>query len=80
MINQLTKYSKFKIILNYYQSKLVNIVSLHSEPSLQNLTIGSIENESNNFMNIASFSIKGIINLCNRLIARSSEIRNNDNW
>ena len=64
----------------YSFSTFGSIFSISSLPSLQNLTIGSIENESNNFMNIASFSIKGIINLCNRLIARSSEIRNNDNW
>ena len=64
----------------YSFSTFGSIFSISSLPSLQNLTIGSIENESNNFMNVASFSIKGIINLCNRLIARSSEIRNNDNW
>ena len=31
-------------------------------PSLQNLTIGSIENESNNFMHIPNLSIRSILN------------------
>ena len=55
----------------YSFSKFGSTFSISSLPSLQNLTIGSIENESNNFMNIQSFSIKGIINLCNQLIDRS---------
>ena len=55
----------------YSFSKFGSTFSISSLPSLQNLTIGSIENDSNNFMNIQSFSIKGIINLCNQLIDRS---------
>ena len=37
--------------------------SLSTLPSLQNLTIGSIENESNNFMHVSAFSISGINNI-----------------
>ena len=37
--------------------------SLSILPSLQNLTIGSIENESNNFMHVSTFSISGINNI-----------------
>ena len=37
--------------------------SLLTLPSLQNLTIGSIENESNNFMHVSAFSISGINNI-----------------
>ena len=45
----------------YSFSTFGSIFSISSLPLLQNLTIGSIENESNNFMNVASFSISGII-------------------
>ena len=38
-------------------------LSLSILPSLQNLTIGSIENESNNFMYVSTFSISGINNI-----------------
>ena len=44
----------------YSFSKFGGTVSMTSLPSLQNLTIGSIENESNNFMNVSSFSISSI--------------------
>ena len=37
-----------------------NLISL---PALQNLTIGSLENESNNFMNIPNLSIRSNINI-----------------
>ena len=42
-------------------SKFGSTFSISSLPLLQNLTIGSIENESNNFMNIQSFSISSIM-------------------
>ena len=45
----------------YSFSTFGSIFSISSLPLLQNLTIGSIENDSNNFMNVASFSISGII-------------------
>ena len=45
----------------YSFSKFGSTFSISSLPLLQNLTIGSIENESNNFMNVASFSISSII-------------------
>ena len=44
----------------YSFSKFGGTVSMTSLPSLQNLIIGSIENESNNFMNVSSFSISSI--------------------
>ena len=47
----------------YSFSTFGSTFSISSLPSLQNLTIGSIENESNNFMNVASFSISSIINI-----------------
>ena len=47
----------------YSFSKFGSIFSISSLPSLQNLTIGSNENESYNFMNVASFSISSIINI-----------------
>ena len=45
----------------YSFSKFGSIFSISTLPLLQNLTIGSIENDSNNFMNVASFSISSII-------------------
>ena len=45
----------------YSFSKFGSTLSISSLPLLQNLTIGSIENESNNFMNIQSFSISSTI-------------------
>ena len=45
----------------YSFCKFAKPISLSYVPSLQNLTIGSIENESNNFMNAANFSISSII-------------------
>ena len=57
----------------YSFCKFAKPISLSYVPSLQNLTIGSIENESNNFMNASDFSISSIIQLYNRLIPRSSE-------
>ena len=44
-------------------SKFGSTFSISSLPLLQNLTIGSIENNSNNFMNLQSFSISSIINI-----------------
>ena len=44
----------------YSFSTFGNAFSISTLPSLQNLTIGTIENESNNFMNLQSFSISGI--------------------
>ena len=44
----------------YSFSTFGSTFSISSLPLLQNLTIGSIENDSNNFMNVASFSISGI--------------------
>ena len=49
----------------YSFSKFGSTLSISSLPLLQNLTIGSIENESNNFMNIQSFSISSINNFMN---------------
>ena len=43
---------------NYGKDFLLSIL-----PSLQSLTIGSIENESNNFMHVSAFSISGINNI-----------------
>ena len=45
----------------YSFCKFAKPISLSYVPSLQNLTIGSIENESNNFMNATNFSISSII-------------------
>ena len=45
----------------YSFSTFGSTFSISSLPLLQNLTIGSIENDSNNFMNVASFSISSII-------------------
>ena len=47
----------------YSFSKFGSGFAVSSLPSLQSLIIGSIENESNNFMNVPSFSISGIINI-----------------
>ena len=44
----------------YSFSKYANSFTLMKLPSLQSLIIGSIENESNNFMNVPSFSISSI--------------------
>ena len=44
----------------YSFSNYANGFTLMKLPSLQNLIIGSIENESNNFMNAPSFSISSI--------------------
>ena len=44
----------------YSFSNYANGFTLMKLPSLQNLIIGSIENESNNFMNVPSFSISRI--------------------
>ena len=62
-----------KLFQIYNNSKLVSIeigeysfskfgsgFAVSSLPSLQSLIIGSIENESNNFMNVPSFSISRI--------------------
>ena len=45
----------------YSFSNYANGFTLMKLPSLQNLIIGSIDNESNNFMNVPSFSISRII-------------------
>ena len=45
----------------YSFSNYANGFTLMKLPSLQSLIIGSIENESNNFMNVPSFSISRII-------------------
>ena len=63
-----------KLFQMYNNSKLVSIeigeysfskfggsFGISSLPSLQSLIIGSIENESNNFMNVKSFYISSII-------------------
>ena len=47
----------------YSFSNYANGFTLMKLPSLQSLIIGSIDNESNNFMNVPSFSISGIINI-----------------
>ena len=44
----------------YSFSNYANGFTLMKLPSLQNLIIGSIDNESNNFMNVPSFSISRI--------------------
>ena len=44
----------------YSFSNYANGFILMKLPSLQSLIIGSIENESNNFMNVPSFSISSI--------------------
>ena len=44
----------------YSFSNYANGFTLMKLPSLQSLIIGSIENESNNFMNVPSFSISRI--------------------
>ena len=46
----------------YSFSKFGNYFNLISLPSLRSLTIGSIENESNNFMHIPNLSIRSILN------------------
>ena len=46
----------------YSFSKFGGDFNLISLPSLRSLTIGSIENESNNFMHIPNLSIRSILN------------------
>ena len=45
----------------YSFSKFGGSFAVSSLPSLQSLIVGSIENESNNFMNVKSFYISSII-------------------
>ena len=47
----------------YSFSKFGSSFTVSSLPSLESLTIGSIENESNNFMNVPSIYISSINNM-----------------
>ena len=68
IINQLFQiYNNSKLLSieigEYSFSKFGSSFTVSSLPSLESLTIGSIENESNNFMNVPSIYISSINNI-----------------